>query len=350
MATVTEEPAGLTGSGRLTTASLLARILRRPEVGAAAAAIAVFVFFSSVTEAFLTVGGVATWLESAALFGIMAVAVGLLMIGGEFDLSTGVMVGSTGLIVGVAMTRFGVNVWVSIVLALVIALLIGFGNGMLVMKTGLPSFIVTLGTYFVLQGLNLAGTKLLIGQVSVQGLSDVPGYYDAKWIFGSTITLFDTKFQISVVWWLLITALATWMLLRTRAGNWVFAVGGAKQSARQVGVPLLRTKVALFMVTAGAGWLVGMLQLFRTSTVQASTGVAQELVYIICAVVGGCLLTGGYGSAIGAALGALIYGMAYQGIVFAQWDNNWLKAFLGVMLLGAVLVNTYVRKRAEVAR
>ncbi|MGW0229137.1 ABC transporter permease [Actinopolymorpha singaporensis] len=338
----TEEPPGAV--------STLTRVLRRPEVGAAVAAVAVFAFFAAMTRTFLTPGGVATWLDSAALFGIMAIAVALLMIGGEFDLSAGTMVGSTGLIVGILTTHSGVNVWLAVVLALAFALLVGAGNGLLVMRTGLPSFIVTLGTFFVLQGLNLAVTKALIGQVAVQGLDRVPGFYDVKWIFGSTVAAFGTVFQVSIAWWIGLAAVATWILLRTRAGNWIFAVGGAQTSARQVGVPVLTTKVGLFMTTAAAGWLAGMLQLFRTSTVQASTGVGQEFVYIICAVVGGCLLTGGYGSAIGAALGALIYGMTYQGIVFAQWDNNWLKTFLGVMLLAAVLVNTYVRRRAEVSR
>jgi simple sugar transport system permease protein len=260
------------------------------------------------------------------------------------------MVGSSGLIVGILTTHYGVNVWLSVVLALVFALVIGAANGFMVMRTGLPSFIVTLGTFFVLQGVNLALTKSIIGQVAIQGLSNIPGFFDAKWLFGSTFALFGTQFQVSIVWWLVLTVVATWVLLRTRAGNWIFAVGGAQTSARQVGVPLMRTKVGLFMTTAGAGWLAGMLQLFDTSTVQASTGVGEEFIYIICAVVGGCLLTGGYGSAIGAALGALIYGMTYQGIVFAQWDNNWLKAFLGVMLLAAVLVNNWVRRRAEVSR
>lgn len=104
------------------------------------------------------------------------------------------------------------------------------------------------------------------------------------------------------------------------------------------------------MTTAAAGWLVGMISLFRTSTVQANTGVGQEFIYIICAVVGGCLLTGGFGSAVGAALGALIYGMVFQGITFAQWDTNWLRTFLGVMLLLAVLLNHWVRTRAGGAR
>ena len=101
----------------------------------------------------------------------------------------------------------------------------------------------------------------------------------------------------------------------------------------------------LFMTTATAGWLVGMLALFKVGTAQATTGVGQEFIYIICAVVGGCLLTGGFGSAVGAAFGALIYGMTYQGIVYAGWDNNWLKAFLGIMLLAAVLINWYIGKR-----
>jgi simple sugar transport system permease protein len=149
-----------------------------------------------------------------------------------------------------------------------------------------------------------------------------------------------------VLWWFAVAAVATWILLRTRAGNWIFAVGGAKESARQVGVPVVKTKIGLFMGTAGAAWLVGMISLFRTSTVQANTGVGQEFIYIICAVVGGCLLTGGFGSAIGAALGALIYGMVFQGITFAQWDTNWLRTVLGGMLLAAVLLNNLVRTRA----
>ncbi|MGZ8719030.1 MAG: ABC transporter permease, partial [Aeromicrobium sp.] len=279
--------------------------------------------------------------------GIMAVAVALLMIGGEFDLSAGAVTGFAGLVVGVLTTEYGLNIWVAILVSLLLALTVGAINGVLVMKTGLPSFIVTLGTFFVLQGIDLAGTKALIGQVAIQGMSQVPFYDQAAKIFGSSIAVNGGAIYASVFWWIGVTIVATWVLLRTRMGNWIFAVGGAQASARQVGVPVFRTKVGLFMTTAGAGWLVGMLLLFTTSTVQSNTGVGQEFIYIICAVVGGCLLTGGYGSAIGASLGALIYGMTNQGIVYAQWDSNWLKAFLGVMLLGAVLLNRWVRERAE---
>jgi len=335
---------------RVARTSTLTRVMKRPEIGALAATIAIFLFFATTTDTFATAGGASTWLRGASTIGVMAVAVALLMIGGEFDLSAGAMTGFTGLVVGVLTREYGVNIWVAIVVSLALALLVGATNGILVMKTGLPSFIVTLGTFFVLQGIDLAGTKALIGNVAIQGMAKVPSYEQAKSVFGSTVTINGGAVYASVFWWIGVTAVATWVLLRTRAGNWIFAVGGAQTSARQVGVPVFRTKVALFMTTAGAGWLVGMLLLFTTSTVQSNTGVGQEFIYIICAVVGGCLMTGGYGSAIGAALGALIYGMVNQGIVYSGWDNNWLKAFLGVMLLGAVLLNEWVRKRAETSR
>ncbi|MGZ5367313.1 MAG: ABC transporter permease [Aeromicrobium sp.] len=333
---------------RVVASSGISKIFKRPEIGALVAAAAVMIFFSVYTESFMTRPGVGPWLESASTYGIMAVAVALLMIGGEFDLSAGAMTGFTALTVGVLTTHWGVNIWVALLVALVFAITIGAVNGILVMKTGLPSFIVTLGTFFVLQGIDLALVKVIIGQVSIQGMSNVPYYDSVRQVFGSSFAIGGGgSVYISVLWWIAITALATWVLTRTRPGNWIFAVGGAQVSARQVGVPVFRTKVGLFVTTACAGWLVGMISLFRTSTVQSNTGVGQEFIYIICAVVGGCLLTGGYGSAIGASLGALIYGMTNQGIVYAQWDSNWLKAFLGVMLLGAVLLNRWVRERAE---
>lgn len=333
---------------RIRKTSPIVTLLRRPEIGALVAALAIFVFFSIFTNSFLSPAGVSTWLFSASLFGIMAVAVAMLMIGGEFDLSAGAMTGTTGLLVGAFTTQYGMNIWIAMLMALGVALAVGAFNAFIVMKTGLPSFIVTLGTFFILQGVNLAGTKLITGQVAIQGMSSVPGFDTVKGIFGSTIEVLGFNLKISILWWIAITAIATWILLRTKYGNWIFAAGGQLQSARQTGVPVMRTKVGLFMTTAGAGWLVGMLSLFDVSTVQATTGIGQEFIYIICAVVGGCLLTGGFGSAIGAALGALIYGMTLQGIVFAQWDNNWLKAFLGGMLLLAVLVNLYVRRQAGV--
>jgi simple sugar transport system permease protein len=325
---------------------VLRTLIARPETGALVATALVMAFFGLASRTFFTVDGAGVWLESASTFGIMAVAVALLMIGGEFDLSAGVMTGFTALVVGVLTTHFGVNVWAATLISLVAALGIGALNGLIVIRTGLPSFIVTLATFFVLQGVDLAATKLIIGQVTIQGFSRVPFYSTIQPVFGSSLPIGNHgHLYISVAWWVLVTAAGIWILNHTRAGNWVYAVGGDAPAARAVGVPVRATKVGLFMGTALAGWLVGMISLYRTSTVQATTGVGQEFIYIICAVVGGCLLTGGFGSVFGASLGALIYGMTFQGITFAQWDTNWLMAFLGVMLLGAVFVNYSIRRR-----
>jgi simple sugar transport system permease protein len=338
--------ASLSADERLLPTHPFTRLLRRPEVGAAAAALVIFVFFSVGTETFLTAAGASTWLYSSSLFGIMAVGVALLMIGGEFDLSAGAMVGSTGLVVGIATTEYGLNIWVAIALSLAFALTVGCMNGLILRKTKVPSFIITLATFFALQGLNLGLTKVLTGAVTVSGLRQVPHVDSAARVFASDFSVFSLQLQVSLIWWLGVIVVSTLVLMRMATGNWIFASGGAPEAARELGVPVARVKTGLFMTTAGLGWLVGMLSLFDVSSVQATTGVGQEFVYIICAVVGGCMLTGGYGSVIGAAIGALIYGMTFQGIVFAGWDSNWLKLILGVMLLGAVLINLYVRNRA----
>jgi simple sugar transport system permease protein len=106
-------------------------------------------------------------------------------------------------------------------------------------------------------------------------------------------------------------------------------------------------KIGLFMTVGFMCWFTGMHILFSFNTVQSGQGPGNEFLYIIAAVVGGCLLTGGYGSAIGAAIGAFIFGMTEQGIVLAGWEADWFKFFLGAMLLGATLLNAYVRRRAE---
>jgi ribose/xylose/arabinose/galactoside ABC-type transport system permease subunit len=158
-----------------------------------------------------------------------------------------------------------------------------------------------------------------------------------------------TRYRISIFWFLAFTVFATWLLMRARFGNWIFAVGGNKEAARVEGVPAARTKTTLFMMVSGAAWLVGMLIAFRLNSVQANVGDGEEFQYIIAAVVGGNLLTGGYGSAVGGAIGSLIISMSTQGIPFAGWNTNWRFVLLGVILLLAVAGNNYVRRRAETA-
>jgi len=332
---------------RIAHTGLLRRVFRRPELGALIGAVAVFVFFSVQTAAFDTPRGIANFLDVAAPLGIMAVAVALLMIGGEFDLSAGVMTGSAGLIVAMLTTRSGWNVWAAIAAAFAFAAAVGFVNGYLTVSTGLPSFIITLGTFLTLQGANLGVTKIVTGTVNVPDIDEAAGYGSARAVLASTVRIAGASYRVSILWWVAATVLGTWVLLRTRAGNWIFGVGGAVGAARGVGVPAARVKIALFMTTSVAAALVGTMTAVRLTSVQANQGIGQEFQFIIAAVIGGCLLTGGYGSAVGASLGALIFGMASQGIVFAGWDSDWFKTFLGVLLVLATLLNYFVRKTAE---
>jgi simple sugar transport system permease protein len=337
---------------RLERSNPLRSVLVRPEMGALAGSIGVWLFFALVAgqSGFLTLAGTATYLDVAAELGILAVTVALLMIGGEFDLSIGSIVGGCGMIIAIMSAEFGWNIWISIPVAVVFAVGIGFVNGLLVVRTNLPSFIITLASLFVIRGVTIGITRAITGRTQVGGLDRAPGYDLARAIFASDIRIGDAGFSISIVWWLAIALAATWVLLRTPFGNWIFGVGGDMQAARNVGVPVARVKITLFILTALSACLLAISQAVRFTGSDVLRGQQSEFLAIIAVVVGGTLLTGGYGSAIGSVFGALIFGMVRQGIVFARVDADWYQVFLGVMLLIAVLLNRYVHKRAMEAR
>jgi simple sugar transport system permease protein len=618
-----------TGDERLAYRGVFQRLFIRPEIGAAIGAIAIWIFFWAVAGKFGTAGGTSSILDVAATLGIMAVAVSMLMIGGEFDLSSGSNTGAMGILTIMLVKETGdlggagLNLWIAIPISFAVAMGIGYFNGTMVERTKLPSFIVTLGTFFVLKGAKLGFSKLIVDQIQVGRIDEGGGHefwrkiFAAEWarndhqlaardviytvgilggiallvlatyemhfrrrqqremkgaatfvlgiiavlvgiailhttddtsgnwiggaviavatlvalyglgrwryeplvsrgavrltsdvtkrialglialalavvcasafdsksvdslffpfteqglravlfvalsvvavallmiagnrarmvspmsklvvstlnavviaflaffiraesdvvkfrselftallfgallmlawalcsvmfaertapdpqaerlasriivvgtlamVIGLTVKLLFTideeitaglapaKFSVRIVWFIAFTAVAAWVLGRTRFGSWTFAVGGNKEAARQVGVPAGRTKTHLFMIVSGAAWLVGMLLAFRLNTIQAGTGDGLEFEYIIAAVVGGTLLTGGYGTAIGGAIGAMIMAMSVQGIPSARWNTDWRFVFLGAILLLAVIANRSIRTRAEAAR
>jgi len=332
---------------RVATRSSAAALLGRPEVGALIGATAVAVLFFAVAPAFRHAANIGTILYGSSTIGIMAVAVALLMIGGEFDLSAGVAVTSSGLAAAHTAWYFGLNVWVGILFALVFSLGIGAFNGWLLHRTGLPSFLVTLGSFFVLQGVNLAMTQIIAGGVSSNSLNAMSGFNSAKAVFASSFDIGPVTIEIPVIYWVILTVIGSVLLLRTRYGNWIFSAGGDPAAARAVGVAVKTTKIGLFMGVGFCAWLMGMHNLFMYNNVQSGQGVGNEFIYIIAAVIGGCLLTGGYGSVVGASIGALIFGMTQLGISYAGWDPDWFKTFLGIMLIAATLVNLYVKKKAD---
>ena len=327
------------------------RLLTRPDIGALLGAVAVFFAFGYFAREVNWLGDPAiwaSWSDQAAQYGIIAVPVALLMIGGEFDLSAGVMIGSSGLLLGYLVTHTDMNIWPAMVIVLLFGLTIGFLNGMTVVRTRLPSFIVTLATFFILQGVNAALTLKLTGQTAIQDIDTAGGFESARTWIASEVTHYD--FKVKVIWWIGLTVVGALLLAKTTFGNWIFSAGGDPVAARNVGVPVARTKVTLFMMTSGVAALMGIIEALELRSMQSKEGIGLEFIFIICAVVGGCLLTGGYGSVIGTFFGAAMLGMVQLGIVFAQWDSNWTFTFQGGILFLAVMLNTVIRNRAQKAR
>jgi simple sugar transport system permease protein len=336
---------------RLRAEGPLRRLASRPEFGALLGALVVFVIFAILGggSGFLSPTGVGGYLELAAQVGILGAAVTLLMIAGEFDLSIGSTIGACSLLLALLIAKGGLPPVIAIPITVLFALGVGFVNGWLVIRTRLPSFIVTLATQLILRGGTIALTRALTSQtiVSLGPAKDDPAFVP----FAATLFRIDTgSFKMELVWWVIVVAIAAWVLLRTRFGNWIFAVGGSAQSARYVGVPVSRVKIALFMATAASAALYACIVVPSVGSANVRDGTNREFEAIITAVVGGTLLTGGYGSAIGSALGAFILGATNLGIFYAGINTDWYLAVLGLLLLLAVLVNTFVLRRASGAR
>lgn len=352
---------------RLKAEPLLARLIKRPELGAIAGLVLVTSFFLiTASPAMFTLSGILNFMAPAAQLGILAIAAALLMIGGEFDLSIGSMVAFAGMIFGALVVNMDLPLVVAVPLTLLLAAMIGAANGVIVLRTGLPSFIVTLAGLFILRGLSLVGLKWLTGgSTQLRGVreavaDDWLGPIFAGDAFGGLFTWLATMgwietfpnggpkvagVPVEILWFLGLAALATWVLLRTPAGNWIFAAGGDQNAAANSGVPVRNVKVALFMITAAAAALLAVMQVLDAGSTDARRGFQKEFEAIIAAVIGGCLLTGGYGSAIGAFVGSIIFGMVVIGLTYTGFDQDWFQVFLGGMLLLAVIFNNAIRKR-----
>jgi simple sugar transport system permease protein len=359
-------------SARIRRTSALSRLLKRPELGALSGAVLIYVvfYFLAGSSGMFSLKGIIEILQVSAEIGILAAAASLLMIAGEFDLSMGSMIGFAGVIIGLASTVYHLPLFLAIFISFVICAAIGALNGWLTVKTGLPSFIVTLASMLILRGEAISETRAINGytQISKVTASDpdslaIPLFSGNAgqdlfswmahhhWIDSNDIgqpTIAGVP--ASILWWIALTVLATWVLLRTRIGNWIFAIGGEETSARNVGVPVDRVKIILFMVTAMSAVLFATIQIMQVGSTDTLRGTQKEFDAIIAVVIGGTLLTGGYGSAIGAFLGALIYGTVQMGIIYMRADADRFKVFLGVMVLLAVLFNNYIRRRATLSR
>lgn len=346
MATATTPTAPPQAPTRVRRIGLMHGLLGRPELASVAGCLLVFLFFAVVAgdNGFLSKDGTASYLEVAAQVGIVGVPVALLMISGEFDLSVGSMVGAAGMIIAITTSEFTWPLWAGILLAFAVAIAVGFFNGYIVVKTGLPSFIVTLGMLFALRGATIGLSRVITDRTQ---LSMWPPFMD-----GFIHDVFAGKigpFAASIFWWIGLVAVASYVLTKTVFGNWITCTGGDKTAARNVGVPVSRVKILGFVGTATAAALLATIQVMDAGSADVLRGNLLELQAIAAAVIGGVLLTGGFGTVIGAAFGALIFGMVQQGIFFTGVDTDWFQLFVGAMILLAVLFNNTIRKRAAEA-
>ncbi|MCS6780632.1 MAG: ABC transporter permease [Geminicoccaceae bacterium] len=318
----------------------MGRLVLRPEAGSALGLLAVFAIFAWFGGAnFLSAGGVASWLNVAAGLGIVALPIGLLMIAGHLDLSIGSIIPAASITTAIIAGLFGAPIALGIAAALGVGLLVGFVNGLLVVRTRLPSFVVTLATLFAVAGLTLGLSILVAGSTSVALRTE--GF--AKAALGQFL---GGRFQVTVLWWLLAVLVAWLVLHHTRYGNWIFAMGGDAESARACGVPTERLTIALYMASGAAAAFVGLSQAILYNSAQVSAGQSFVFNSIIAVVIGGVLLTGGFGSVLGIVLGTVTFAIVNQGIYFTGLDANWASLIIGVLLLLAVLTNNAFRKLA----
>jgi simple sugar transport system permease protein len=357
---------------RLRPQSNLRRLLSRPELGAFAGAVLVFVFFGFAAHGsgMFAADGVLNWTTVSAQLTIIAVGAALLMVAGEFDLSVGSMIGFAGMMIALPTVVFHWPISLSVLFAFLGALLIGFINGLLVIRTGLPSFIVTLASLYILRGLTIALSILFTNRTIVGGVKEAAegtfvSFLFSGWVgqsFFAWLADHDIIGRLPngdpsvkgvpmvIVWALIIAVIGHIVLARTRFGNWIFGAGGDVNAARNVGVPVGVVKVSLFIVTAFCATVFAACEVFEFGSAASDRGLLKEFEAIIAAVIGGCLLTGGYGSVIGACLGALIFGVVQMGILFTGAPNDWFRVFLGSMLLIAVLFNNLIRRRVVSGR
>ena len=322
---------------------LIGGLLRRPESGAFLGLVfvlAFFVIFGSV--AFLQPAGASSWINVAANLGIVAIPVGLLMIAGELDISIGAMIPAGALTVAIVSGHYDMPIWIGILASLAVGALIGLINGILVVRTAVPSLIVTLGTLFAVQGLILGLSVLLTGTTSV-ALSPEDSGEVAKALFGQFL---GGSFQVITLWWLALTALYIFYIHYSPYGNWIFAMGGDKVSARNAGIPTRRLTIILFVLSSTSAAFVGMCQAILFNVAQVSSGMTFIFNSIIAVVVGGVLLTGGFGSIVGIFFGTLTFAIVNQGIYYTSFDRNWSSLIIGIMLLLAVLMNNTFRNMA----
>ena len=386
-------------SDRLQKENWFQRTVRRPEIGAFIVMMIIIVALAIASngKAFNALG-LKNNIAIIAQLGIIATGAALLMIAGEFDLSIGPMIAFAGMSIAIMMKwglPFGLGEatpFLAFLITLIMTLAFGWLIGTIVVRSGLSSFIVTLAFWFFLRGLTEVCFRLINQNTNVSGLPDFKKeswfaeqmggevfgwFFDAWYWIGTKVSAgleftgdmtksekldlinylsflninrkmeqWVTGFDARLLWFIIIAGAAWYVLARTQLGSWIYATGDNKESARANGVPVNRVKVGLFMFSAFCATIFATCQVFDTNSSDAATGMFKELEAIAIAVVGGILMTGGFGTIVGVVFGAITFGLVANAVFFIPWiDGAWFRVFVGTVLLAAVFANERIRKR-----
>ena len=372
MSETSTSPARRTEADRLKKGGRLSALTRHPEIGVFCVMVFVVlaIGIASGGNAFNALG-LKNNLSVISQFGIIAIGACLLMIAGEYDLSIGSMIGFAGMSMAM-MLKWGLPFGLgpatpltAFALTLVMTLFLGWLIGTIVVRSKLSSFIVTLAFLFFLRGVTEVSFRVINQSTQISGLPDfkqtswlaqmfggqtLGWFYDAWFWLGGNVNRLGEQwvhgFDARVVWWVVIAILAYVVLSRTQVGNWIYATGDNRESARANGVPVDRVRISLFMFTAFCATIFAACQVFETNTADAAKGNLKELEAIAIAVVGGTLMTGGFGSVLGVVFGAITFGLVANAVFFIPAiDGSYYRVFVGVVLLIAVFLNESVRKR-----
>ena len=386
-------------SDRLQKENWFQRTVRRPEIGAFIVMMIIILALAIASngKAFNALG-LKNNIAIIAQLGIIATGAALLMIAGEFDLSIGPMIAFAGMSIAIMMKwglPFGLGEatpFLAFLITLIMTLAFGWLIGTIVVRSGLSSFIVTLAFWFFLRGLTEVCFRLINQNTNVSGLPDFKKeswfaeqmggevfgwFFDAWYWIGTKVSAgleftgdmtksekldlinylsflninrkmeqWVTGFDARLLWFIIIAGAAWYVLARTQLGSWIYATGDNKESARANGVPVNRVKVGLFMFSAFCATIFATCQAFDTNSSDAAKGMFKELEAIAIAVVGGILMTGGFGTIVGVVFGAITFGLVANAVFFIPWiDGAWFRVFVGTVLLAAVFANERIRKR-----
>jgi len=306
--------------------------------------LAVFLFFSLAARNFLTSVAISNILSFASILGIIVVGVAMLMIAGEFDLSVGSTFAVASFVFASTMNA-GLPPLLAMLIAVLVSALLGAVNGLVVIRTGIPSFITTLGTMLAYRGIARA-----------IGGGDFAKYVGTRPVLFSILNgamdplnkLFQpvANFRVSILWFILIAAIMSYILMQTRFGNWVFATGGNPGAALAQGVPVKRVKLTVFTLTGLLTGIASVMQFAHRTSVDPLRGEGWELIAVAASVIGGVQLTGGVGTIFGACVGILLLQMLEQGLVLMGVSVQVFRAVAGLILMSSVILNTFLSRPA----